>query len=236
MSEPESGLPFRLPWPALEDVACLTDLSERLDGILAGAVTLVSEVPFEQYPEAISARVGIPRAHVESAFDALRNLRQTQHLLKLTANDFLDKLTKSLEVDAPAPWRQHYLEKWAQSRGPVARALASLDNDHPIVLLWKSRSLAARHENGFQSCVVITDIRPTFNQAGDAVKQTIVSHVLIIDYSTVEGPKRIQIALDATDLGELKEACERAHTKAETIKASLATLSWPTAVPGEKRK
>lgn len=231
MAITKRGLPFKLSAPALRDVAQLTDLATNLKDIAEAAASLVSDVPFQNYLHAISRRLKVESESVGSAITALRMLRRLQQALDLDVEELIERLTTSLGKDAPSNWRSQYLDRWTVSCHLVAEVLNLLVADHPLVLLWKSESLAGAHGNLLSESVILTDIRPVFNHAGDKVVQTVVSHVLLIDYLSGQDHKRIELALDATDISELKDACERAKRKSGTIRAALPNLSWPTSIP-----
>jgi len=76
----------------------------------------------------------------------------------------------------------------------------------------------------------VTDLRPVFNEAGDRIVQSVISHVLSIDYHDGMDHRVIQFSLDAGRLAELKEDCERAIRKAAVLKRDLASAPWPVSV------
>jgi hypothetical protein len=231
----KGGLPFKLPAAAFRDIAQLTDLADRLKDIAKAAELLVSDVPFQDYVQTISRNLNVEVESVASVITAFRGLRRLQQSFDLDPDELIKQLTTSLEKDAKEQWKSQYWDRWTKSGHIVAEVLELLVADHPLVLLWKSELLAGAHENLLGESVILTDIRPVFNQAGDKVVQTVVSHTLLVDYLSGQDRKRIQFTLDAADITDLKDACERAKRKSDAIRASLSQLSWPTSVPRDAR-
>jgi hypothetical protein len=229
--QPYEALPFKLPRPVIADAGHLAESAASLGEIAATAVSLLSSVPFQDYPRAIAKELKVSPDSVGAAIASLREFRRMQHALDLGPEEFLSRLTMSLHNDAPAKWKAKYLTQWSESQEVVKDVLQSLVADHPLVLLWKSEDLSGAYENLLGESVIITDIRPVFNRAEDKVVQTVISHTLLIDYLCGSEQKRIQFALDATDVADLREACERAKSKSDSIRAAMPKLGWPTSVP-----
>jgi hypothetical protein len=77
---------------------------------------------------------------------------------------------------------------------------------------------------------LFTDARPVFNNSGDKVLLTIISHVISLEYH--EGPehRQIHLSLDAEDLSMLRYLCEEAEEKAAIFKRGLQQTPWPTSI------
>lgn len=229
----DGGLPFRLPAAAFRDIAHLIDRSTALRDIVSRAESMVGKVPFEAYAESIAKETEVPDEAVRSAIKALQALRSIQQLLDIDATELVRRLDTTLETDADSDWKEQYWTRWAECKGTIASVLGTLTKDHPLVLLWKSETLRGAHQNVLGSSAILTDIRPIFDNCADTIVQTMVTQTLLIDYYAGSERRRVQFALDATDIAELQKACERAQKKSRVIKESLSSVSWPTSIPHE---
>ncbi len=119
-------------------------------------------------------------------------------------------------------------------KSDIMKLLALYSKDHPIVLSIKAEKLSYLHENLYQDAEIITDARPVFGSDGTSVVEFIVTHSLVLNhYSFGSGTKRVHFSMDAADVSRLKEACERAETKAASLKSALGG-SWPVRVLNER--
>jgi hypothetical protein len=74
-------------------------------------------------------------------------------------------------------------------------------------------------------------MRPVFDDAGESIKQTIVTHTILIDYSDGGDNRQLQVAMDASDIAELRRLCERAEVKAASLRSVLKDMPWPVSIP-----
>jgi hypothetical protein len=83
----------------------------------------------------------------------------------------------------------------------------------------KALGILQSNENLFCTCRILTDVRPVFGtDAKEAPVAAVVVHMLDLSYHKDGGVKHLYLALDSLDIETLKEALNRAETKAETLK------------------
>lgn len=86
----------------------------------------------------------------------------------------------------------------------------------------KALDLLTDHEHSCQSVRILTDIRHIFSSdASERPKAALVVHSLNLVYSEVGATKEIYIALDTTDLKNLRAAIERAEIKERNLRKML---------------
>ncbi len=92
------------------------------------------------------------------------------------------------------------------------------------ILETKAEELKSEYEHTFCDCRIFTDLRPVFGgNPQESPSAMLLVHMLRMGYhdSNENRHKEFHIALDSSDLFALKEAIERAETKAKSLKASL---------------
>jgi hypothetical protein len=85
----------------------------------------------------------------------------------------------------------------------------------------KALGVMQDYERVFCGTRVLSDMRPVFTSAGDAAVAGFVVHNLSIHYLQDGNYKEFFVALDTSDLQELKMAIARAEQKGEILKATL---------------
>jgi hypothetical protein len=73
----------------------------------------------------------------------------------------------------------------------------------------------------FYTARVLTDVRPIFNEEGDAVEATVILHNLVLHYGENGDHKDFVVTLDTNDIEALREVLDRADRKAEALKPLL---------------
>lgn len=104
-------------------------------------------------------------------------------------------------------------DKWDE----VAIHFRSLLSSTPIRLVTKVMELSYDYANLLRNARILTDLRPLFDQEGMEVEGGVVTHTLRIQYSSEDGSHELSLAMDFLDIKRLKNQCERAMTKAQTI-------------------
>ena len=76
-------------------------------------------------------------------------------------------------------------------------------------------------DNLLRASRVLTDVRPLFNEDADGIDGGVVAHTLRLQFDHAGQPDEIQLSLDATDLRQLIQHCERALQKEQTAREDL---------------
>jgi hypothetical protein len=216
----------------LEELAAIASESNRLSTIISAAGRVGPRVGIRAVAEEIASDVGMDEADLRPILVGLVNLYQTQTRLKLDASMIvgvvshnLQRLAKSLDLDDKG-----VCDSWENAKPKIASALAQLAPDHPILGAAKALRVITSRQYDFVTMKVLTDVRPVFNEKGDVIVQSIIAHVLSIDYHDGQDHHVIQFTLDAQDIADLKKECERAEQKSSVLKQDLKAVDWPTSV------
>ncbi|MFN7840589.1 MAG: hypothetical protein ACK506_07025 [Pirellula sp.] len=62
----------------------------------------------------------------------------------------------------------------------------------------------------------------------------VVAHVLRLEYENSGNQQTMSIVMDHLDVKKLREACDRAIQKAETVEQRFATYGLPTKITGKE--
>jgi hypothetical protein len=141
---------------------------------------------------------------------SLLNVYLAQTQLKLSPDAIARLISDSLH-SATAQEHQELAKRWDEARPAITAALKKLGPDHPLVIASKAYRVAISRQYELIEMRIYTDIRPVFNEAGDSIHQAVVTHVLSIDYHDGTDHRVVQFNLDANDVRDLKEMCERAE-------------------------
>lgn len=102
--------------------------------------------------------------------------------------------------------------------------LSAMLSSRTLGLKAKAAALVVNRGALLVSSKVLTDIRPVFSlQSAAAIDAFTVIHTLVLEVSEDGSEKPIHIALDRSDLDELKKAIERAEIKDKAISKWINT-------------
>ena len=99
------------------------------------------------------------------------------------------------------------------------RILLSIDS---VSSAFRAVALTQADQNIFMGADVLMNMRPIF--AGGVPKSAVLTYTLVIDYRSHE-QREMHLALDESDIRDLRMVLERAEEKAATIKQWLETTS-----------
>lgn len=127
----------------------------------------------------------------------------------------------SEEPAIPEPEREKFKERLAHCLHASALEVAG-----------KARNLVYEHENVLQDARIMTDIRAVFGESTEEPpKGAMIVHTLKLSFLNDNQLKEIFVALDRDDVTLLREALERAESKAKSLRSIL-----PTDVPNVDTK
>jgi hypothetical protein len=140
------------------------------------------------------------------------------------------EVMKAIRAALDAPQQQEELDA-------VAPALQSLIDSTPIRLVTKAMELSYDYTNLLRKARILTDIRPLFDEQGDAVEAAVVTHTLRLGYSSECGNHELSVALDLQDVKKLRDQCDRAIKKASSIRDEFVrSTSKPCLISGESEE
>jgi hypothetical protein len=210
---------YQLPDSVWRDLLLLITHSGEILKFLEETATEKPSASATRFSRPLAARLSISLLEAERLLNVLQNF---QLINQETADQ--DK-TFALIADRLTPDAR---EKWLNARETILSILQlSVDTNHPAVISRKARRLAFQYERIFITGEILTDLRPVFTIDGNKVLDLIVQHKLIItqhDNSTRADNTEIHFVLDARDVINLRNACDRAIQKANVLKDSLGNL------------
>jgi hypothetical protein len=160
----------------------------------------------------IATDLNLPYADLQDLFNALENLNHLEIEFG-SAEDAFIRVMSALQPDLG--------KRYNDNKDKILKALARYAQDTPIHISAKAQRLAYYHENIYRDSDIITDVRPIFDSAGGNVLEMIISHSLVVTYSSSNRTERIHLEMDAGDVLKLRKACDRAILKANTLKQAL---------------
>ena len=225
---------FRIPTSGLDDLARVADHAEQLAQIL---LTISGcQMPADESLAAnhVSEKLGLSYDSVRDVLDGLSSLRGLMARNGFSVEELLLAVDASIERYALDAWKNKSYPKWKAAREPIAAALRSIPNDSPILIYQKTKELTYAHQFVLTEVNVITDLRPVFDQNAEQVLALVLTHVLMISYQDGSDSRRIEFALDATDMLKLQRAAERAQKKTALLRKATGEIrTWPLLVAGQ---
>lgn len=221
---------LNLPADALDELLELARGAESLSAIVTATEAVPPAVGVTAIVKAVAARLGAPTGEIASLAISLLNFYRTSVRLNASLADTAEAVGANIARSSKVKQRERMLEEWNRSKGLIVEAASRLSADHPLEASSKAFRVATSRQYGLADLSIFADVRPVFDDAAEKIVQTVITYVLSIDYQDCHEHKNIQFALDAEDVANLKEACERAERKASVIKRDLKAMSWPTSV------
>ncbi len=234
MNDEAIALAFKLPQNAYWELAAIATYAARLPEI-ENCWRQVGHAPNR---EIVAKRIGeslaLPEKEVRHLLNGLLNLHGLRDRLDVEPEDLLTSLISAAEEQGTDSWKSQYVDKLKAARQQILDTLRRLGPDHPLSICRKAEELTYQHQNVLERSQIVTDLRPVFSESAEDILEAVITHTLWIEYSDGSHRKRIEIAMDATDLAELHQLCERAQRKAMTLRESLKSMKWPTAIVREQ--
>ena len=225
---------FSIPPSGWSDLGEIAKNVAHLDKIIAIATAEPRRDSLGAIASATASAISISDDAARRLLDGLSTLHHLKSRLRITADELVESLTRSLESQATSSWKAENLDRWKNAKSKLVGFLDDRGAEDAVGRFQKSRELEFSHQNILYGSRIITDIRPVFNKLGDGVVEAIVAHSLIVEYSEGSQTRRIEFAMDTDDMLELRRACERAELKTATLSSSLEKLNWPIRVAGEE--
>ncbi len=215
---------------AVKEVMNLAKAADKLPHVISTATSTRPKIGVKAFNQHLAGLVGMPTFELRPLLNAILNLYHTQVKLKTDSKSVVEAITQFFEREPISPEGQKALAAWRAGKSNILIAAEMLHADHPLISSFKAFQVAAKRQLDLVEMRIFTEARPVFNEAGDKVIQTVITHTLSLDYHEGENHRLIQFNLDAGDVRELKEICERAERKASIIKHDLLQTGWLTTV------
>ena len=224
---------IRIPKEQIPDLNVIRTLgSESLRRVFNHLRQLPSlPLRFEELHESVA---DVLEGNAENAEALVRQLLALNQFIRQrvrTVDDVLDGMRSGIE--SLSEWSDEQKGDW-KSIEPQLRDLIQAD---AVRTVSKAADLSYEHANIFQSCRILTDIRPIFKDCEDdelAIDGAVVSYTLRLHFDDSEGDHSLSIALDETDVLNLKKQCERALLKAQIACEKMIEMAQiPTIILGE---
>lgn len=150
-------------------------------------------------------------------------------LVRVSESKSVDVM-KALRVAIDSPDQQ---SEWDS----IAVSMQGLIDSTPIRLVTKAMELSYDYANLLRKARIITDLRPLFDDEGEKVEGGVVTHTLRVAYSSDDGGHEVSLALDLQDVKKLREQCDRAIVKANSIRDEFVqSTKKPCLISGESEE
>jgi hypothetical protein len=213
---------YQLPEAVRRDLLQLVTHSGEILKFLEETATEKPSASPVRFSRPLSTRLSVSVAEARRLLHALYNLQlinQETGDHEKTFNLISDRLTRDIR------------ESWISARETVVSILKLVDADHPVVISRKAQRLSFQYERIFINGEIITDLRPVFTIAGDELLDMIIQHKLVItQHDSTHADSDLHFVLDARDVINLRNACERAIQKAKVLTDSLGSLPVTTEI------
>jgi hypothetical protein len=178
-----------------------------------------------EFRQVLAEAFGEPQASA-AAVRAFPGLATAIRKFNIPEDKLFEMLTSSIQnLDEEAR------KQWHEC-GPIVRRIASSE----FVLIYaKARDLAFDFDRMYARARILTDIRPVFNDLRNTIVGADLIQTLRLDYFSSEGMTRtISVAIDITDVAQLKKACEDALSKSDEVRKLVEeSAKLPVELPGE---
>jgi hypothetical protein len=230
MARDVRSVQFKIPESSFADLAAITENADSLSKINDNLAAIGPIGNVRELARRLSPLTGIETNQLESILSGLLSLNPLLAHVKVPPEKLVGLLTEALERQGNKSWKEAYLTRWKGSRDQISSAIEWASRDETLLALGKIRQLTYAHQNILTGARLVDDLRPIYNHDGSKILHVILSYSLLIDYNDGES-RRIELALDAADIADLKRACERAQRKTLAAKELVKPLSLGFTVP-----
>jgi hypothetical protein len=197
--------------PQLVQLASVpSDDLQRLLGILDEQKPRQSH---RKFISAVAAAMGqVPGWNVEAAVQALMSMAAGRYALGVPVNDFAQGVSQSQDLALPEGARQR-----------LAQALERALSNNALTVTAKAWELLTENATNFRQARILTDLRPIFSDADETPPAAIIVHTLRLTYWGVDGEHAFSLAMDDSDLEDLRRVVVRAQSKSNQLRAGQTT-------------
>jgi hypothetical protein len=198
---------------ALKTIVALAPF--EIDDLLSALSNLPLSVDLDGSSTAIASRIrSAAIVDPENIVQTIISLSTTRSHQNKPVDEFVGDVLEALdefgEVD--------------KARGNLTRLLSFA----PLDIVTKAYHLLHDQERtSLGAAKILTDARPIFGQEVGTPAAFLINHVLKLTYLKDGKSADFYIALDASDISELKRLLERAEAKAESLKQTMGNIRIP---------
>jgi DNA-binding Lrp family transcriptional regulator len=213
---------LQLPEAVRRDLLQLVTHADQIVRFLQGTENHKPSASPGRFSRPLAHSLSISNTDAGRLLNALQNLQIINQETKNYEKTF-EIITDRLTADVR--------DKWISAKAIILSILTLVNADHPAIISQKARRLSFEYERIFVSSDILTDLRPVFTSDGEKLLETIIQHKLVItQHDSSHRDSDIHFVLDARDVINLKNACERAIKKAKVLQDTLGSFSLVTEV------
>jgi hypothetical protein len=104
----------------------------------------------------------------------------------------------------------------------LSARLSAISSNPSVMLLAKAYDIAGEHQYLLHESRIMSDIRPIYNEGPEStVVGAVVTHVLKLEYHSVQGRQELYAAMNDQDLEELGNAVAQAKERGQSLEAII---------------
>jgi hypothetical protein len=225
------GAKFALDKSQLADLLFAAERVDDLARVIAAVGRLQPATSIDQLSKAVAKEeTGITPEEAERLLEVVLGYLATRETGKFTPQQMVDGIRQELAEKRQALRQPDAEEVWAKGEEKFRKAVELIPSDHPLHVLGKVTRVVYAHQNVLTGMRIITDLRPVFDESGERILHSVVSHKLIVTYHDGLRGRRLEFGVDATDLAEMRRLAERALVKGVTLQKALNGKPWSVAL------
>lgn len=178
----------------------------------------------EDLASAVASQVkALTVEELKDLIEALISLYNLRDYFDAPINKIVERISQAVQEDEELP---NLTEEERQEF--KTRLTIFLEFDGVLSVTSKAIDVMRDHERLFTRARVLTDMRPVFEPDIEKGPAGIaIVHMLKIEYADLDGTHEFFVALDSTDLEQLREQLDRASQKAKAIELMLNRANMP---------
>ncbi|MCH8043700.1 MAG: hypothetical protein IID44_08260 [Planctomycetes bacterium] len=218
--------PSQLSRSVFESLLDFLDHREHLEAILVAATDCDPTSSVRAFSVHVANKSGIDVDIVFRVLRVLSNTARSAEVTKELPEELVRELTEAIHKNSK--WSEEQIGQWVEVKDRLVDAVSQIGPDSPLMISAKANFLTYERQNVLHQTRIITDIRPVFDKAAETIREMIVTHTLVVNYSGGGNPTELHLALDRTDIETLREQCDRADVKSQRLLTALEDTPWPT--------
>jgi hypothetical protein len=165
----------------------------------------------------------IAPAVIESVLDELFQMDSAMSSMGMKANEFADSVAEGAALSNSDTFP--FEEKDAKILKD--RLVKIFEGRKGFNITMKAMGILTDQDHVFLHSKILTDVRPVFDESGNAVDAFVIVHMLRVHYIQDSDHKDFCVALDTSDIQGLREVLDRADTKAKCLRGLVKTTGVP---------
>jgi hypothetical protein len=204
-----------IPQDEREGLKALAGLNtDQIGALLSRLASTPLNVDRDRFSSSVGQIEGVDAEELQTAVSALLFLHAFNSGIEVSTTQFVNDVCDSLAATKVEPDVVRRLRE-------VLPEFVELES---LRLQAKAVDLQVDHGRTYQSAKIITELRPVFDMAtAEHIVGALIAHVLKVTYFSSGQSQEIFIALDDSDLAELKKAIAKAEVKGRVLRESVVT-------------